>query len=183
MSHFLADFPLDQQNAINRNRVANGLPPLRACNRVQPTTETYNLAPLGNFARGVQASAALKAVAEDLGVPVGGERRFEISIKDLQVPKPQEPTMPQQPSPRTEPRWTQPAEPQTLCSSFVQNLETSDFARSVTAAIADKLGHRRAKPKASPKSEPEPDPEPQTFAEKVAREIRRRRPGWRQPSN
>ena len=123
--------------------------------------------PLGTFARGVQASAALQAVAQDFAPPPGGERRFEISIKDLQVPKPPEPFMPPPPSPTQEPRWTTPSEPQ-----------PSSFAESVAAITVSRLG-RRARPKVAT----EPDPEPGSFREALVRAIKRRRPQWRQPSN
>jgi hypothetical protein len=79
-------------DAVNAARSERGLPLLAF--------------PLKN----IQASAgglAPLVTAEDLAPPVGGERRFEISIKDLQVPAPQPSTMPSQPAPEG-PRWTEP---------------------------------------------------------------------------
>jgi hypothetical protein len=133
--------------------------------------------PLLGFVKSVQASAGvLQAVAEDLGLPPGSERRFEISIKALQSPAPHPPpTLPQQPSPLQQPRWTEPQPP----SNFVPDQEPSDFARSVAAITVTKLG-RRGRPKVA--TEPE-DPEPKTFAERLVRAIKRRRPQWRRPSD
>ena len=67
--------------------------------------------PLGSFARSVQASAGplLQAItAQDGFMAPSGEACFEISIKNLQVPKPQEPSTPPSPTPTQEPRWTTP---------------------------------------------------------------------------
>jgi hypothetical protein len=108
--------------------------------------------------------------AQDFAPPLGGERKFEISIKDVSTTPPPPPgVQPSQP-PRQEPRWTQPSpEPP----------PPSGFAAELTAAIASRLGHRLYKRQSVPKEENEPDPD--TFAGQVALAIKRRRRGYAPP--
>jgi hypothetical protein len=67
----------------------------------------------------------------------------------------------------TQPRWTQPSEPQ-----------PSGFAAEVVNVIASRLGKRLY---SKPQREPEPEPDPNTFAGQVALAIKRRRRGYAQP--
>ena len=171
---FFADLSLAQQDTINRSRALRGLPPLCAYERVE-----------NPFERTVTASTdTLRAVAQEFAPQqVGGESRYELTIKTLSSPEPVKPPTLQPPPSPSQPRWTQPSsEPQSpSSSSFVPEPQgLSTFGQTVSAIAVTRLG-KRARAKFT-KPEPE-DPKPGSFAEKVARAIKRRRPQWRQPSN
>jgi hypothetical protein len=112
--------------------------------------------------------------------PVGGEAKFEITVKTLATTA--EPPPGTAPAPLRDPnapRWTQPSQPREPPPP-----PPSSFAQNVTAAISSRLG-KRANPKVA--TEPD-DPEPASFAERLVRAIKRRRRGyapkfWQQPTN
>lgn len=107
--------------------------------------------------------------AQDFAPAPGGERKFEISIKDVSVIPPAPPGVGTPPQPPTQaPRYTQPSPTQ-----------PSSFAQDYVNAIATKLGHRMYRRQSVPKQEPEPDPN--TFAGQVALAIQRRRKGYPNP--
>jgi hypothetical protein len=122
------------------------------------------------IAQGIDPFAARAITAQDFAPPLGDERKFEISIKDVSTTPPPPPGVqpPSQP-PRYEPRWTQPSEPP----------PPSGVAAEVVNVIASRLGHRLYKRQSVPKEEPEPDPD--TFAGQLAIAIKRRRRGYAPP--
>jgi len=113
----------------------------------------------------------LRAVTgQDFAPPAGGERKFEISIKDLSTAQPPPPGVTPSQPPKQEPRWTQPSEPPSSPASF---------AADYVAAVAVRLGHRLYKRQSLPKEENESDPD--TFAGRVNIAIKRRRKGYAPP--
>ena len=140
-------------SAVNQGRVERGLPPLGSS--VQATAVPF-----------------LQTItAQDFAPPPGGERKFEISIRDVSVIPPAPPGVgtPQPQPPTQQPRYTQPSEP-----------PPSSFAAEVNAVIASRLGHRLYKRQSLPKDEQEPE-DPSTFAGQVAIAIKRRKKGYANP--
>jgi hypothetical protein len=144
--------------AINTARREEHKPPLGSLRTVQDAKSLGTQHPYkANAVPFVQT-----IIGQDFAPPPGGERRFEISIKDLATAKPPPPGVGPAPSqPQEGPRWTQPQPP----------AQPSSFAQSVNAAITRNLGKRRySKPS-------EPAGEPSTFAEQLAAATRKRRRG------
>jgi hypothetical protein len=122
------------------------------------------------IAQGIDPFAARAVAAQDFAPPLGGERKFEISIRDVSTTPPPPPgVQPSQP-PTQAPRWTQPSEPS----------PPSGFAAEVVNVIASRLGHRLYKRQSVPKVD-EPEPDPDTFAGQLALAIKRRRRGYAPP--